>query len=788
MQATRPPSNLPAPRTRLIGRDDALAAVRQRVLHADGRLVTLTGAGGSGKTVLALAVARELVPDFAHGAWLAELAPLADPTLVTRAVAAPLGVREGPSRPLLDGLLAYLKPRRLLLVLDNCEHLVDAAATLCQRLLAGCPELSILATSREPLGLIGEQTWLVPSLAVPDPERPPPLDSLAAIPSVQLFVERARAANPAFALTERNAPAVARVAARLDGIPLALELAAARVRALSAESLAARLEGGLFSLLAGGVRGVPTRQQTLLATLNWSHGLLSEPERALFRRLAVFAGGWDLEAAEAICTGWPLGQAEALDLMTRLVDKSLVVAEDREGKERYRLLEPIRQYAAEHLTTGDDEASTRRRHAEHFLALAQAADRQLRGPRQPSAYAWFTREANNLRAALDWAEGVGADGPGLALAAALGWYWFYDGHSVEGERWLRTFLVRSPGGSTTRARALASLALVTLVQGNDGDDARPAALADEARALAHRLGDAPGEAFAALALSYGLLRRNGPAAGRRAAVEARALAGGDRWLAAFGLVSEAHALRLLGDLAAAEASYREAVALFRAAGARREAASAGGMDLATVLQQQGRYAEAAALTREGLGVLHAQGTLWGVPEALDTIAMAEAAAGRAERAARLFGAAEALREAEWRNRFAHHREDLERQEAMVRAALDEATFATTWAIGRKLTAEQAIAEALADPEQAAPAPVPYTPAKASSPAAGDHGPLTQREREVLALLARGLSNQQIATELVITQGTAAFHVHNILGKLDLTSRARAAAWAVARGLAADPDG
>ena len=776
METVQTLTNLPAPRTRLIGRDADVAAVRDLALHGEGRLVTLTGGGGLGKTSLALEVARGLLGQVHDGVWLVELAPLADPALVPQAVATPLGVREGSERPLLEGLITHLRPRTVILVLDNVEHLVDTCAALADALLSACPALRILATGRAPLHGAGGVTWRVPSLVVPGLRADLSPDHLGGVPAVQLFVERARAAEPTFALMAANAAAVAHLCRRLEGIPLALELAAARVRSLEPAALAARLDERFFLLLTGGARTAPTRQQTLRATLDWSHQLLEEPEQTLLRRLAVFAGGFELEAAEAVCPGEGVGAAAVIDLVDRLVDKSLVVGEGG----RYRLLEPIRQYAYERLDGSGEANAVRRRHAEHYLAVARQADRLLRGPRQMDGFARLNREANNLWEALEWAEQEAQDDLGLELAAALGWHWFYDEHLAEGERWLGTFLARCPADSPTRAWALACLACMALVQ--EGE-ARAAALAEESRALARQLGDAAAEAFAAIPLSRGLFRRDGPVAGRRAAVEAQELACGDPWLTAMALDSEGHALKHMeGEAAAAEAQYRQSVALFRVAGAHREAAGAG-MGLAALLLRRGVHMEASGVTREALSALHAQRTLYCVAEGIDILAGAAAATGHPERAARLFGATAALREAAGRTRWAHMRLDFERREAAARSELGETAFAKAWDQGRQLSPEQAIAEALA--ATSAPAAPPTARERVADVRAGT---LTRREREVLALLARGLSNQQIADDLVITQSTAAFHVHNILGKLDLASRARAAACAVAHGLTARPGG
>jgi predicted ATPase len=349
-------SNLAVPITSFIGRGGELAAVRQRLTAA--RMVTLIGAGGVGKTRLALRVAEEALDDYPDGVWLAELAPLVDATLVPYVVAAAVGVREQAGVSIVQSLKQVLHLRRILLVLDNCEHLAQACAELAEDLLGACPDLQILATSREPLGTNGEVAWRVPSLDLPDPRAPTMTERLTAHSATLLFIERATAARPDFRVTDQNAAAIGEVCRRLDGIPLALELAATRVRLFSVEQIAGRLDDRL-RLLAGGRRTAPSRQQTLRATLDWSYALLQEPERRLFNRVAVFAGSWTMDVAESICAGAGVEPGDVLDAVGHLVDQSMVVADEQAGQVRYRLLETMRQYATEKLQdSGESVAVT----------------------------------------------------------------------------------------------------------------------------------------------------------------------------------------------------------------------------------------------------------------------------------------------------------------------------------------------------------------------------------------------------------------------------------------------
>jgi predicted ATPase/DNA-binding SARP family transcriptional activator len=455
----RPRHNLPQQLTSFIGRETEIEAVRQLVVSS--RLVTLTGAGGCGKSRLSLEVANRLPADFDDGVWLAELAPLANPDLVPETVAFALGLRNLSDRPIQDLLVDYLRPRNVLLILDNCEHLIEALATLCDSLLRACPRLHILATSREGLAVRGETAYIVPSMEMPDPERRLAPAELAAVESVRLFVERAAAVQPGFDLTETNGKAIAQICRRLDGIPLAIELAAARIKTLSAAQIAQRLDDR-FRLLTGGSRAVLPRQQTLRATIDWSYDLLSGPERLLFCRLAVFRGGWTLDAAEAVCTGpdltgfQNLSGLDILDLLAHLVDKSLVMVEEHDGETRYSRLETIRQYGCEKLLESGEGDWARRRHLDYFLDFAKRGDYESRGPR---SFEWKRRtdaEHSNLRAALQYAfDTEGASEAVVHLIRAVGGFngvWSTVGWK-EGHYWSEKALAHPNALSPTVLRA-----------------------------------------------------------------------------------------------------------------------------------------------------------------------------------------------------------------------------------------------------------------------------------------------------------------------------------------------
>jgi predicted ATPase len=455
----RAPHNLPSELSSFVGREKELSEVKR--LLADTRLLTLTGSGGCGKTRLALAAATDLLEEFEEGVWMVELAPLADPALVPQAVASTLGVREQPGRSPTETLSDYLSSKQVLLVLDNCEHLIEACAVLAEALLHSCPELRILATSREALGITGEVAWLVPSLSLPDLRHLPEIESLPRYESARLFVERTTAVKPTFALTERNATAVAQVCYRLDGIPLAIELAAARAKVLSVEQISERLDD-CFRLLAAGSRTAMPRHRTLHATMDWSHDLLPDEEQTLFRRLSVFAGGFTLEAAESVCAGKDLQRDEVLELLSHLVDKSLVVAWERDGEVRYRLLEMVRQYGREKLDESGEEAEVRRRHAAFFLGLAERVEPELQGPGQVERLDELERENGNLRVVMSWALSKGEAG----IAGRLGWvlwrYWFLHGHQGEGRRWMEVLLERDiPPDLRVRVATVASVMAYT---------------------------------------------------------------------------------------------------------------------------------------------------------------------------------------------------------------------------------------------------------------------------------------------------------------------------------------
>jgi predicted ATPase/class 3 adenylate cyclase/Tfp pilus assembly protein PilF len=637
------PTNLPQQFTSFIGREKEMAEIKE--LIGTARLLTLTGTGGTGKTRLALQVAAEVLEQYRDGVWLVELAPVADPARVPQAVAETLGVKEVAGEPITRSLLSYIKDRQMLLVLDNCEHLLEASARLAEALLKSCARVRVLVSSRESLGIAGESAYRVPSMSVPDSKQAQTPEGLSRYESVRLFIERAKAAKSDFTVTPQNATSLASVCQRLDGVPLAIELAAARVRAMPLEQIEVRLDNR-FRLLTGGSRTALPRQQTLRALIDWSYDLLNDQEKILLHRLSVFAGGWTLEAAEAVCAGEDVeempvprpasqpadgdGMASTrhptphtlhpdavFDLLTSLVDKSLVVYEEREGNARYRLLETVRQYAAERLQLAGETAQLKARHRDYCLALAEEAAPQLSGPDQQLWLQRLEMEHDNLRAALAWCieEETGAEA-GLRLSGLLWWFWNVRCHWSEGREALKRALGRdvARGRTADRAAALNGAGFLATVQG-DYTEAR--AQLEESLRLFRELDDRKALAFVLNNLGN-LAIRQGDDAGARALYEesielARQV--GDRRGLANTLSNLGHLISNEGDEAGAQAVYEESLRLFRELGHKRGVAFALN-NLGTSASTQGNYAVARTLHQESLALRTELGDAWGITLAL----------------------------------------------------------------------------------------------------------------------------------------------------------------------------
>jgi predicted ATPase/class 3 adenylate cyclase len=726
------PHNLPIQLTSFIGREPEIAEIK-RLLGA-ARLVTLTGSGGAGKTRLALQVAANVVEDYPDGVWLAEFAPIADPTLVPKTVASALNVPEQPGQDIAETLVDALRHKALLLVLDNCEHLLAACRDLAQALLRSCSHVRILATSREGLGIPGETLWRVPSLSVPvDIGRLPRPEELVLYDAVRLFVDRAMATSSDFIISNENARAVAQVCQRLDGIPLAIELAAARVKVLAVDQITARLDDR-FRLLTGGSRTVLPRQQTLRAAVDWSYLLLAETERVLLRRLSVFAGGWSLDAAEVVCAGGVVEATAILDLLGSLVDKSLVLVETHRGEARYRFLETIRQYGWDRLVESKEDAELRNHHRDWYLDLAESAEPKLRGLEQ---VAWLERleiEHDNLRAALEWskAEAAGGDAS-LRLAAALHQFWHMRGYLGEGRDWLEVALVASENPSSSlRARALCGAGLLAWRQ---GDFKRAETLLQDSLALFQQLGDRWGTAYVLHHLAHVMEERGdyGHATGlfekslalfkevddnwgvgwslyclgstrfdhgddQATAMLEESLSicreVGNKWtlayaLHALGVVAEKH-----GDYERAIALLEESMVIVRQVGDQYHLP---GLQyrLGRVALHLGDNERAVALFRKSLVLRRETGDKSGLVQCLEGLAYVACARGRYEQATRLFGAADALRETYAVRRLPIDEAEHESRVALARAGLNETAFVASRAEGRAMTLEQAIEYALA---------------------------------------------------------------------------------------------
>ena len=722
------PNNLPQQATNFVGRGDELA--QMRLLFASARALTLTGSGGSGKTRLSLQVAADSLERFPDGAWLVELAPLSDPGLVPQTVATVLGLKEEPGMSIVQTLIKHLKDKRLLLLLDNCEHLIDGCAQLVDTLIRQCPNLTVLATSREALGIGGEQTYRVPSLSLPDPRQAHTPVSVAPFEAVQLFIDRAVRVRADFEVTDQNASTLASICNRLDGMPLAIELAAARVRSLSVEEINSKLDQR-FRLLTGGSRTALPRQQTLRALIDWSYDLLRDAEKRVLQRLSVFAGGWTLEAAERVCAGEGVDEGDALDLLTSLADKSLVAVDRTDGQSRYRLLETVRQYARESLLESGGGEAVRKRHGDYFLALAEAAETKLVGAEQAEWLRRLEDEHDNLRSALEWSIAEARSQEDLRLCGALNRFWSTRGHLVEGRHWCARILNKDQAPPRTREYAKALNAAGVLAW-NQTDYPAARALLDESLAMSRQLGDREGigrslNSLGNVAVEQGdyptaWQRYEESLAIRRDLGDRRAMAGvlgnlgnvayergdfpaaralslealaisrelGDRARVADALNNLGSLAYDQGDFASARVLIEESLAISRDLGDRDGIASSL-HSLGMVAYLQGDLAAARTLHKEGLANRRDLGDRLGLSRALEGLAAVAAALGRSLRAARIWGAAERLREEIGTPLSPTDRPGYDRRGAAARAAVgDDAAFDGAWQQGRALTLEQAI--------------------------------------------------------------------------------------------------
>jgi predicted ATPase/DNA-binding CsgD family transcriptional regulator/DNA-binding XRE family transcriptional regulator len=807
-------NNLPAQVSTFVGRAQELEEVSELVSRE--RLVTLTGPGGVGKTRLALQVAQRVTSSYAHGAWLVDLAPVADPTLVSKAVALALGVHEQPGRSVVDTLVERLHSRELLLLMDNCEHLGQTSAELVDHLLRTCSRLTVLATSRELLHVAGERVFRVPSLQLPEKSSSPTVDEIERADAVQLLVQRATSVQPDFCLSDQNAVAVVQVCWQLDGIPLALELAAARLSALSVEQLAERL-GDRFKLLTGGSATALPRHRTLYGTLEWSHDLLSAPERTLLRRLSVFAGGWTLQAAEAVCSGSELRTDDILDVLSGLVAKSLVavVGEQPDEGLRYRLLETVRQYGWSKLCDSDEQAAICRSHLQWCVALAEEAEPHLFRHEQVRWLDRLEAEHDNLRVALTWSRTYADGGSQFGrLVKALLWFWYLRGHLAEGQPWIES-AVYTIEDENIRAGGL--LTLAWMAYGRGGLE-HGTVLSRQSLLYARECGNREIEVVALTSFSFTLRDRGLHEESEPLLREALSLARDIdyRWGEAFCLYLLNQEAGHRGDLDAVENYCSLALPIFRDLGERlglaytlkdlsritferadyaraaelaeeslllsRELGNRRGIcfaltALARDARRRGEYERAGDLLRDALSIWHELGNRPHVGVTFTAIGSLAVAQSRFDDGARLLGAAEGILEsaAAARSRGEMKVEGgYDEAVLLARAALGDDVFATRFAEGRALNLDDAMGLAVAVTRRA--------PNMATSGLELTFEELSPREQEIARLITRGLSNPEIASALVIARRTVDTHVNHILAKLNVHTRAQVAGWVVERDL------
>ncbi|RZL84343.1 MAG: tetratricopeptide repeat protein [Rhodococcus sp. (in: high G+C Gram-positive bacteria)] len=745
--------------TSFVGRRNEVTELKN--LLSVSRLVTLTGIGGVGKTRLALRVATTTHRDYADGVWLVELGELRDESLLVDMVAASLGLGDHSSRPLIEVLVEFLVTRELLLVFDNCEHIVDGVAGLVETLLRTSPGLRILATSREPLGMGGESLLRVPPLTVPNPDRPPSLQGLTRYDAVTLFAERAAAAVPGFELTEDNAVAVAGICHRLDGLPLPIELAATRLRAMSPEQILQRLTDR-YTLLTRGSRGAPSRQQTLRLCIDWSYELCSPQEQQMWSRLSVFAGSFELDAVEEIC-GTGLASSDLLDVVSSLVDKSVAIREESGTAVCFRLLETLREYGREKLQTIGEDVELRRRHRDWYQQLTAEAEAEWISARQLELIARLEREQANLREAMEFCVSDSPD-TGLRIAASLLPFWLSRSLLSEGRYWLGRALAHLPAEPTPeRIKALYAGSVLAELQ---GDLSAGAALVEEGRRLTEQNTDAVSRAYIDYADGLLALFSGDPA---RACARLESAGTVFRTQEGAPHVGVLHRLGMayeqLGESQRASDCYEQIVAITQAHGESMYQSFAL-WAMGDAVWRHGDTHRAVQLLEQSLQLTRRVNTPRTAVASLETLGWIAAEARDARRAVVLMAAAEELGRTVGSPTvgFPHLLASREESEQKAYRALGKSSFDAAHREGRRMGFNAAIAYALGER-------IPDAPSDTSVK-------LTKRESQVADLIAEGLTNRAIAARLVISPRTAQGHVERVLTKLGFTSRAQIAAWVV----------
>ncbi|GAB3857751.1 LuxR family transcriptional regulator [Nocardioides maradonensis] len=756
---------LPADVTSFVGRRHDLAAVRQ--LFSSARLVTLTGMGGVGKTRLAIQAAQEMRRAFPDGACLVELAALHDPDLLAQAVSDALGLRSQRAVDPVTALEAFLADRRVLLVLDNCEHLVDATADLVDRLLRAAPEVKVLTTSRQALRLVGEHLYPVAPLLTPDPEEAREPGTAGRYPAVALFADRSAAVVPGFTVTPENEQAVVRLCHRLEGIPLAIELASVRLRVLTVDELAARLDDR-FDLLREGSRNLPERHQTLQALIDWSYDLCTPIEQLLWARSAVFVGGFGIDALKAVSTDDRLPGPSIIDTVARLVDKSILIREEHLGHTRFRMLETLREYGAARLAEDERElANTERRHRDWYAGLITAAGKEWAGPRQEDWATHLRLEHANLRRALDYCMSRTDEvSTGLRMAA-VPWFWGAMDHLTEARLWLDRGLALAPEHTFEGAWALATSAYIAGFQG-DLDTMHD--YAAKAHAIAVELDDLRALAFTTHVLAFESSLGSSADLSSAVPLFEEALA----QYAESGVAAQ-YAESLQVELGATLILLREYERAQEVADGLHDRCAAIGerWNLSYALWLRGLLAlvagdleKAEAQLFEALRIKQVFHDTLGQGLTLEVVAWVAAVRHEADRAALLFGGTDTI----WRTLGARQlRSFRQRYESLVRKELGERRFLAAFERGSRMSVEELLALALREPSA--------DQGTAPEPAAG----LTPREREVAQLVAEGMSNKEIAAKLVISLRTAEGHVERILNKQGFKSRAQLAIWFTQHG-------